>query len=213
MSCITTEMIKYSQECEKKYHIPTSISLGQIVLESSGGYTGGLSRLAYEGKNLFGVKGSYNGQSVKMLTTEFQDGVPVKVYADFKKYPSYKESIYDHAKLLCTSRYTKYTSQATSIKDYCYAIKDGGYATDPNYPALLFNVIAQNHFEQYDIGDWELGGVTLDDYDNTTNESDTVDKEGEEMSLFQNITKVVMIFGIIILGVYLMLQGLKEVTK
>ena len=150
MSILTNEMIKYAKQCKKKYGVPASVTLGQIILESRGNYKNGLSKLAYEGKNLFGVKGSYQGQSVKMLTTEYIKGKKVRVYANFKKYPSFKESIFDHGKLLSNKRYTKYTKKAKTIKEYCKAIKSGGYATNPHYDTLLYKVIKSNNLMKYD---------------------------------------------------------------
>ena len=48
---------------------------------------------------LFGIKGKYNGQSGRFLTTEYYNGVKQRVYADFRKYPSWQESIADHSSL------------------------------------------------------------------------------------------------------------------
>ena len=51
---LTSEMIQAAQQNEKKYGVPASITLGQIILESSGSYEGGMSKLAAKAKNLFG---------------------------------------------------------------------------------------------------------------------------------------------------------------
>ena len=79
--------------------ILASLTAAQGFIESNKGNSG----LTQKANNLFGIKGSYNGQSVKMLTTEYYNGVKQRVYADFRKYPSWKESIADHSRLFNTN--------------------------------------------------------------------------------------------------------------
>ncbi len=50
--------------------------------------------------NLFGVKGSYNGQSVYMPTQEYLNGQWVEMNEPFRQYNSYWESFQDHANVL-----------------------------------------------------------------------------------------------------------------
>ena len=54
---ITIEMINGAIGSEKKYGVPASVILAQIILESGGKYPGNLSQMAYEIHNLFGIKG------------------------------------------------------------------------------------------------------------------------------------------------------------
>ncbi|MBZ4496131.1 glucosaminidase domain-containing protein [Clostridioides difficile] len=152
---LTQEMILGAQRAEKEYGVPASISLAQIVLESGGSNPGGLSGLAYNAKNLFGIKAgsSWAGAIVRMLTTEYGKGnKPYKTYANFRKYNSYQESIVDHAKLLKNSRYTKHTNSATTLEEYARGIKAGGYATDANYAQQLVNIINKQNLNKYDGG-------------------------------------------------------------
>ena len=60
-----------------------SVMIAQALLESSYGSSGLASAPNY---NLFGVKGSYNGQSVYMPTKEYLDGQWVTVTARFRSY-------------------------------------------------------------------------------------------------------------------------------
>jgi flagellum-specific peptidoglycan hydrolase FlgJ len=136
--------------------IPASITLGQIILESSGSYPGGLSGLAYNGKNLFGMKGSGTAGSITMKTNEFVNGQYVQVNASFAKYSSYYDSMVAHAKLLSMSRYAKYLQNAKSINEYAQGIKNGGYATDPNYVSKLLKIIDQYNLHRYDSGNFHL---------------------------------------------------------
>lgn len=72
--------------------------MAQAILESGSGN----SLLSSEpNHNLFGIKGSYKGSSVTFNTLE-QDssGQSYQIRAQFRKYPSYKESLEDYADLI-----------------------------------------------------------------------------------------------------------------
>lgn len=129
------------------YNLLPSITLAQAALESGWGSSG----LSTKGKNLFGIKAgsSWNGDVINMPTTEYYNGKKTTVYAPFRKYNSYADSILDHAKLLMNSRYAKVKS-ATNYKVATQALKDAGYATDPNYPSLLNGIIESNKFAYFD---------------------------------------------------------------
>jgi flagellum-specific peptidoglycan hydrolase FlgJ len=70
MSNFIREIASYAQRIQEKYKILASLVIAQACLESNFGQ----SELAQKGKNLFGVKGSYKGQSVSMRTHEYEDG-------------------------------------------------------------------------------------------------------------------------------------------
>lgn len=117
--------------------ILASVSAAQGLIESNKGNSG----LTVQCNNLFGIKGEYNGQSGTFWTTEYYNGVAKKVQAKFRKYPSWKESIADHSRLLTTSK--RYKS-VVGCKDYaqaCRNIQASGYATSPSYANTLINTI------------------------------------------------------------------------
>ncbi len=130
----------------KKSGILASLTAAQAFIESNKGNSG----LAVKGNNLFGIKGTYNGQSVKMKTTEYYNGVKQSVMADFRKYPSWQESISDHSDLF--NRKSRY-SNLRGLTDYklaCKYVKDDGYATSPTYTQTLLNCI-----EKYKLYEWD----------------------------------------------------------
>ena len=137
----------------KENNLYASVMVAQAALESGFGSSGLSSAPNY---NLFGIKGSYNGQSVTMQTSEYYDGW-IRVDADFKKYPSYKESLLDNAYLLRngTSWNSTYyngtwTENASSYLD-ATAWLQGRYATDPSYASKLNNIIARYNLTQFDM--------------------------------------------------------------
>ena len=128
--------------------VPASITLAQILLESSGNYNG-LSGLAYNAKNLFGIKGTGTAGSVSMQTTEYVNGQKIYIMAQFAKFATYYDCMLAHAELLLTPRYQQYLKNVTSVADYAHGIHDAGYATDPNYANKLLKII-------YQYGLWKL---------------------------------------------------------
>lgn len=156
---LTQEMIQGAIDTQNKYGVPASVTLAQILQESGGSYAGGLSGLAYNYKNLFGIKagGSWTGKSVSMSTGETYNGQNVTITDAFRVYDSFADSIEDHGKLLASDYYTKYTSKATTADEYAKAIHQAGYATDPNYSDTLISLMKQYNLYQYDSG--KIGGV------------------------------------------------------
>ena len=130
----------------KTYGVLPSVTAAQAILESAWGK----SALATEGHNLFGIKGSYNGNSIIMRTREVYGGRSVYVNAAFRKYPSNYESVVDHGRFLAVnSRYKNLLWQ----HNYSYVtsmLQRDGYATDPSYASSLNKVI-----QTYGLDSWD----------------------------------------------------------
>lgn len=130
----------------KTNRILASLTASQAFIESNKGNSG----LTVKCNNLFGIKGKYKGQSGSFMTTEYYNGVKQRVMADFRKYPSWQESIADHSSLF--NRLSRY-SNLRGLKDYklaCKYVKDDGYATSPTYTQTLINTI-----EKYKLYEWD----------------------------------------------------------
>ena len=131
----------------KKSGILASLTAAQALIESNKGNSG----LTQKANNLFGIKGTYNGQSVTMPTTEYYNGVKVTVNAAFRKYPSWADSIADHSGLF--NRSARYAN-LRGLKDYklaCKYVQQDGYATSPTYTQTLLKTI-----ENYKLWTWDL---------------------------------------------------------
>lgn len=126
--------------------ILASLTAAQAKIESRYGN----SKLTVECSNLFGIKGKYNGQSGRYLTTEYYNGVAKKVYADFRKYPSWAESIADHSGLFNRlARYKNLRGETDYVKA-CNNVQADGYATSPVYSTTLLQCI-----NQYKLYEWD----------------------------------------------------------
>jgi len=140
-----------AQQLEKKYHVLTSITLSQAILESDWGE----STNATDNNNLFGVK-AYGTQSGKLMTTqEYYDGAYHTVKRRFRVYNSWHDSLVDHAKKLAygTTWDSQHYAAVIQAKDYqtaAQALQTAGYATDPSYAQKLINIIQKYHLQRYD---------------------------------------------------------------
>ncbi|MEC2233901.1 phage tail family protein [Bacillus subtilis] len=140
-----------AQKMYANYKILASLIIAQGCLESAYGNSG----LAVNGKNLFGMKGEYNGQYVIMKTWEVINGQNVQVDAKFRKYPSWSESIQDLANLYLKGtswdpNHYKAVVGETNYKKATAALVNAGYATDPSYATKLNNIIETYSLTKYD---------------------------------------------------------------
>lgn len=134
-----------------------SVMIAQAIVESAWG-SSTLSKAP--NYNLFGIKGSYNGQSVTMKTQEWSASQGwYWIDAKFRKYPSYKESLGDNVTVLKTTSFSPgnyyysgaWKSNTKSYKD-ATAWLTGKYATAPDYGSTLNSIIQTYNLTQYDTG-------------------------------------------------------------
>ena len=126
----------------KQFGIPSSICLGQGILESGAG-TGPLSSLA---NNHFGIKchQDWTGASVKYDDDSAQEC--------FRKYNQASESYNDHALFLKGRKWYNplFKLDKGDYKSWAKGLKAAGYATDPKYPEKLIAIIERYHLDQFD---------------------------------------------------------------
>ena len=133
----------------------TSLTAAQAFIESNKGNSG----LTSKANNLFGIKGTYNGHSVTMKTTEYYNGKAVRVDAPFRKYPSWAESIADHSDLFNRLNRYKNLRGETNYKVACVNVQKDGYATSPTYSNTLISTI--NRYKLYEWDREVLGGGSV----------------------------------------------------
>ena len=130
-----------------------SVMIAQAAVESAWGQST-LSQAP--NNNLFGIKGSYNGQSVSMNTGEYGNNGYYTIDAQFRKYPSYTESFGDNGSLLRkgitgnNSYYSGTWVENTASGTQATQGLQGKYATAPNYASTLNSIIQSNNLTQYD---------------------------------------------------------------
>ena len=125
-----------------RYNIPASITLAQGILESGNGE----SRLAIEGKNHFGIKCHSNWSGKTIIEDDDEKG------ECFRKYDKVSDSYRDHSLFLTErGRYSfLFEYKKSDYKKWAKGLKKAGYATNPNYPTLLIDLIERYELYTYD---------------------------------------------------------------
>ncbi len=127
-----------------------ALQVAQGILETGWGqyvpvdkYTGQFSY------NLFGMKGTGTAGSIISTTWEVYNGVSYTVDDYFRAYNNVQENWSDHKELLLTrSWYAPFRAVMTDPVLGAWGLKRSGYATDPQYPIKLINLMkSQGLFE------------------------------------------------------------------
>ena len=148
------QIAPHAQSVANANDLYASVMMAQAILESAWGQSTLAQAPNY---NLFGIKGSYNGQTVYMNTLEFLNGQWVTKNEPFRRYPSFAESFMDNARTLRNVSFQSgvyyyagaWKSNTTSYRD-ATAWLTGRYATDPNYATSLNRIIETYGLTQYD---------------------------------------------------------------
>lgn len=162
-SFITQEMIVGALKCQDESGYPASVTIAQIILESGFGKYGpggddcqGLSYLAYEYCNLFGIKGYGTAGSVDLRTGEqASTGEYYTITAGFRVYNTYTECIEDRTDLL-KRVYSDLTEGVTDANTFASKI-GSRWATSIRYSQNLISIM-----KQYDL--YRLDHMTLKDF-------------------------------------------------
>jgi len=122
--------------------VPASITLAQGILESRSG----LSALATEGNNHFGIKCHKDWKGRTMKVDDDRKG------ECFRVYDTAEESFRDHSDFLrYWDRYKfLFDFDTKDYESWAYGLKKAGYATDPSYPEKLIKIIEDNGLSKYD---------------------------------------------------------------
>lgn len=148
------EIADFAQEIGQKEGIYASVMMAQAILESGSGNSLLSSEPNY---NLFGIKGDFEGSSVSFNTLEQDEaGQSYQIKAQFRKYPSYKESLEDYADLIKNGLSGNkdfykpiWKSEAKSYEDATKYL-EGRYATDKQYSKKLNAIIKAYDLTKYD---------------------------------------------------------------
>lgn len=137
-----------ARDLAAKNDLYASVMIAQAILESSWGQSGLAAAPNY---NLFGIKGSFNGQSVSMATQE-DDGTGKRytIQAGFRQYDNYTQSLQDYVNLLKQPMYTGAHKQNAATYQDATQFLTGRYATATDYNTHLNTLIDRYHLTDYD---------------------------------------------------------------
>lgn len=127
-----------------------SVSIAQTILETGG--------KIHDWNNIVGYKVGrgrqtdyWRGRSVSTKTWEVYDGVrDDDVDANWRAYDSIEDCLKDQALLLLNNDRYKRVVADTSPATQAQALKDCGYATDPDYASKIQAIIRSGGLESYD---------------------------------------------------------------
>jgi peptidoglycan hydrolase FlgJ len=137
-----SEMLPHARQAEAVTGVPAPFILAHAALESGWGRREIRSEDGSVSHNLFGIKATgWTGQSTEITTTEYRQGVAMKVSQKFRAYSDYAEGFTDYAKLL-QRRYGEAVAAGTDAPAFANGLAQAGYATDPNYADKLRRTIA-----------------------------------------------------------------------
>ena len=142
--------------------IPAAITLAQFIIESFWGR----SPLASASNNCFGMKknlsgnnwpgSTWTGKSMTWVSSEASSGGTVRQPSEFRVYASVEDSIADHSAYLAgamngTDLRYKGLRWQLDYRTAAQIIKDGGYATAPDYVEVLCAMIERYNLTQYNV--------------------------------------------------------------
>ncbi|MGM0137915.1 hypothetical protein IGI65_000317 [Enterococcus sp. DIV0755b] len=143
-----------ARQLGQKHGLYASVMIAQAILESASGNSSLASPPNY---NLFGIKGSYKGTSVNFATQEDDgSGNHYTIRANFRKYPSYKQSLEDYVQLIRGGLPYNHNFYSGVWKSNTKSYQDatrflmGRYATDTSYAAKLNGLIRTYNLTAYD---------------------------------------------------------------
>ena len=154
-------MIPIAQAQAKKHggKLFPSVCLAQACCESAYGTSPKMVRAnavygIKVGKNKVHFGTAWKDKAYSTKTKECYDGKTYQQIQDlFRAYDNVSDATEDYMDMLCScSRYSK-ALNCKSPRDSIYGIKNGGYATAPDYCTTIMNIIRKYNLEQYDPGD------------------------------------------------------------
>ena len=127
----------------------TSVAIAQSILETGWGKSG----LMMKANAIYGIKAfeDWKGKVYSSYTNEVYNNYNVTIKASFRAYNSLEESISDYFDLLTKSNRYRECLTANTPLECITAIKNGGYATDPDYISKIMSIINSNKLTLYDI--------------------------------------------------------------
>lgn len=175
---LTEEMMQAFFEVQSEDRVPVSSGIAQLIAESGfglfgpGGESGqGMSQLAWEYKNLFGVKYSsydaYASGAVNMATGEqTAAGEGYETDAAFSVYPDYKACMKERARKLNLPPYYSRTMAVYPNKNdgtytredavgFIQGIREAGWATDIRYVEKCVEIMERYDLYRFDNMTWE----------------------------------------------------------
>lgn len=139
-------MLPLAEEAAQKIGVDARYLVAQAALETGWGKSIIRQSDGSSSHNLFGIKahGGWQGESARVLTTEYKGGEAVKESASFRAYDSYQQSFNDYVSFLQgNGRYQEALAAADNPERFVRELQEAGYATDPQYARKIAQIARQ----------------------------------------------------------------------
>ncbi|MDO9321919.1 MAG: flagellar assembly peptidoglycan hydrolase FlgJ [Pseudomonas sp.] len=139
-------MLPMAKAAAEKIGVDANYLVAQAALETGWGKSIIRQQDGSSSHNLFGIKShnSWQGESARVLTTEYVDGKPTKESASFRAYGSFEQSFNDYVSFLQNNeRYDNALDSAANPKTFVRELQRAGYATDPQYANKVAQIAKQ----------------------------------------------------------------------
>lgn len=136
-------MLPMAEAAAEKIGVDPRYLVAQAALETGWGKSIIRTRDGDSSHNLFGIKshGGWEGDSARVLTTEYKGGKAVKEAANFRTYESYAHSFDDYVSFLQgNGRYEKALNVTENPERFVKELQQAGYATDPQYARKISQI-------------------------------------------------------------------------
>ncbi|UTW07292.1 flagellar assembly peptidoglycan hydrolase FlgJ [Pseudomonas benzenivorans] len=139
-------MLPMAEKAAEKIGVEARYLVAQAALETGWGKSIIRQQDGSSSHNLFGIKShnSWDGESARVLTTEYQGGKAVKEAASFRAYDSFAQSFEDYVSFLQSNgRYEKALNATDNPERFVRELQQAGYATDPQYARKVAQIARQ----------------------------------------------------------------------
>ncbi|MDX5373857.1 MAG: flagellar assembly peptidoglycan hydrolase FlgJ [Pseudomonadaceae bacterium] len=139
-------MLPLAEEAAQKIGVDARYLVAQAALETGWGKSIIRQADGSSSHNLFGIKahGGWQGDSARVLTTEYKGGAAVKEAASFRAYDSYRQSFNDYVNFLQgNGRYQEALAATDNPESFVRELQAAGYATDPQYARKIVQIARQ----------------------------------------------------------------------
>ncbi|MDO8697392.1 MAG: flagellar assembly peptidoglycan hydrolase FlgJ [Pseudomonas sp.] len=138
-------MLPMAKAAAEKIGVDANYLVAQAALETGWGKSIIRQQDGSSSHNLFGIKAAdWQGESARVLTTEYVDGKPTKESASFRAYGSFEQSFNDYVSFLQNNeRYDNALDSAANPKTFVRELQRAGYATDPQYANKVAQIAKQ----------------------------------------------------------------------
>jgi flagellar protein FlgJ len=138
-------MLPMAKAAAEKIGVDANYLVAQAALETGWGKSIIRQQDGSSSHNLFGIKAAdWQGDSARVLTTEYVDGKPTKESASFRAYGSFEQSFNDYVSFLQNNnRYDNALDATANPKTFVRELQRAGYATDPQYANKVAQIAKQ----------------------------------------------------------------------